>query len=315
MQQSLTQHEIDEAIGRTGDTKKPSPEAKKFDFRNFDKLAKSQLQALHLVHENFTRNVASSLSAYLRSYLAVNLVSLEQISYGDFLGGMSSPGCIAYISLEPYDGSAVLDINTALAFRFIELLLGSKEQALMQLQRKMTDIEKKLLQTVLRILLHDLRDSWKSVADIDFAVQSLANEPQLLYVLAPSETMIVITIDVRLGAISGLMNLAIPSIFVKRLRNNFDQLRKVVKAEATDTDQLHVAKLLQNLKLNLDIQLPCGDLHGKTLFDLKVGDVLVLDHPRGAPLRGLLNGKQKWLGNVLEQDGKFAFEVTGLPPN
>jgi len=151
MQQSLTQHEIDEAIGRTGDTKKPSPEAKKFDFRNFDKLAKSQLQALHLVHENFTRNVASSLSAYLRSYLAVNLVSLEQISYGDFLGGMSSPGCIAYISLEPYDGSAVLDINTALAFRFIELLLGSKEQALMQLQRKMTDIEKKLLQTVLRI--------------------------------------------------------------------------------------------------------------------------------------------------------------------
>jgi flagellar motor switch protein FliM len=302
---------MQELTPEPGDVKKPFTEARKFDFRNFDKLAKSQLQALHLVHENFARNVASSLSAYLRSYVAVILVSLEQISYGDFLGGISSPGCIAYISLEPYDGSAVLDINTALAFRFIELLLGSKEQAMIQLHRKMTDIEKKLLQTVLRILLHDLRDSWKSVADIDFAVQSLANEPQLLHVLAPSETMIVITIDVRLGALSGLINLAIPSIFVKRLRNNFDQLRKVAKTEAADTDQLHVTKLLQNLKLNFDIQLPGGDLHGKTLFDLKVGDVLVLDHPRGAPVRGLLNGKQKWLGNVLEHDGKLAFEVSG----
>ncbi len=311
MERSSIQHGIDEDSERTAGAKDFSAEVKKFDFQNFDKLAKSQLQALHLVHENFSRNVASSLSAYLRSYVALNLVSLEQISYGDFLGGVSSPGCIAYISLQPYDGSAVLDINTALAFRFIELLLGSKEQALMQVQRKMTDIEKKLLQTILRILLHDLRDSWRSVADIDFAVQSLANEPQLLYVLAPSETMIVITIDVRLGSISGLMNLAIPSIFVKRLRNNFDQLRKVGKAEATDSNQLHMGRLLQNLKLNFDIQLPGGDLDGKTLLDLKVGDVLVLDHPREAPLRGLLNGKQKWLGSVLEHGGKLAFEVTG----
>lgn len=308
MKRPLTQKEIDEAFGRSVEDK-VSPEVETFDVRKLDKIPKSQLQSLHLVHESFTRNLASSLSAYLRSYVMLNLVSLEQISYGDFLEGISSPACIAYIGLQPYDGSAVLDINTALAFRFIELLLGSKEQSTMPVQRKITDIEKKLLQTVLRILLHDLREAWKSVAEIDFTVQSLASEAQLLHVLAPSEAMIVIAIDVRLGSTSGLMNLAIPSIFVKRLRNNFDKLQKVRRVAATEDDQLHVAQLLQNVKLDFDVQLPGGEISTKTLLDLHVEDVLVFDHAATTKLTGLLNGTQKWLGNVIEAHGKLAFEI------
>ncbi len=309
MKRPLTQEEIDEAFGRSFESRESSTQVETFDVRKLDKIPKSQLQSLHLVHESFTRNLSSSLSAYLRSYVMLNLVSLEQISCGDFLEGISSPACLAYIGLQPYDGSAVLDINTALAFKFIELLLGSKEQSLRPVQRTITDIEKKLLQTILRIVLHDLKDSWKSVAEIDFTVQSLASEPQLLYILAPSEAMIVIAIDVRLGSTSGLMNLAIPSIFVKRLRNNFDQLQKVRRTEATEKDQLHVGHLLQNVRVDFDVHLSGGDLHTKTLLDLQVGDVLVLDHPKNTPLKGLLNGKQKWLGNVLNLDGKLAFEI------
>src|SRR3954452_18882810 len=75
------------------------PEIALFDLNHLDRIPKSQLRALHLVHENFVRNLASSLSAYLRSYVALNLVSLEQISYAEFLDGLSFPTCIAYLGL------------------------------------------------------------------------------------------------------------------------------------------------------------------------------------------------------------------------
>ncbi len=52
------------------------PEISLLDLNHLDRIPKSQLRALHLVHENFVRNLASSLSAYLRSYVALNLVSL-----------------------------------------------------------------------------------------------------------------------------------------------------------------------------------------------------------------------------------------------
>ncbi len=312
MPRSLTQREIDDSFAGSLNTSKSSADVQTFDIRKLDKIPKSQIQSLHLIHENFARNLASSLSAYLRSYVMLSLVSLEQISYADFLEGLSSPACLAYISLQPYDGTAVLDINTALAFRFIELLLGSKEQSMMSVQRKITDIEKKLLQTILRIVLHELHDSWKSVADINFAVQSLASEPQLLHVLAPAEAMIAIALDVRLGSTSGLINLVIPSIFIKRLRNNFEQLQKVRRTEATERDQLHVGRLLQDLKLNFEVRVPGGNVSAQTLLELNPGDVLTLEHPGSAPLIGSLNGKQKWLGNVLDVEGKLAFEIAQI---
>lgn len=280
-----------------------------FDLKKLDKIPKSQLQSLQMVHENFARNLASSLSAYLRSYVALNLVSMEQLSYGEFLEGVSSPACIAYMSLAPYDGTAVLDLNANIVFRLIELLLGSKEQSSLSIQRKITDIEKRLMQTLLRVILHGLQDSWKSVAEIDFAVQSLVSEPQLLHVLPPSEAMIVIAIEVRVGTVSGLMNLAIPSILIKRLKNNFDQIQKVRKSEPTENDQLQMARLLQGAKVRLDIHIPGGNVPAKTLLDLKSGDVLILDQPSNGLASGLLNGKEKWAGKILTEGRKLAFEI------
>jgi flagellar motor switch protein FliM len=283
-----------------------------FDIRRLDKAPKSQIHSLQLLHEAFTRNLASSLSAYLRTYVVLNLASVEQISYKDFVEQLPSPSCIAYLGLQPYEGSAVLDINSSLAFRIIELLLGSREQSGITLQRKITDIEKKLLHTILRVVLHDLRDSWSSVAEIDFSVQSLASEPQLLNNLTATDAVIVTAIQARLGATEGLIHLAIPSLFVKRLRNNFDDLHKARRAETSAGNQLQVANLLQHAKLSFDVQVPGGELDTRTLFDLKVDDLLVLDHPKSAPLAGFLNGRAMWQGHILEIDGKMAFQISRL---
>ena len=80
MTRQLSQQEIDAVFQnlqtQTGDDRL-AKKAELFDFRRPDRIAKSQLRAIHLLHDNFVRNLVSSLSAYLRSYLIVNLVSVE----------------------------------------------------------------------------------------------------------------------------------------------------------------------------------------------------------------------------------------------
>ena len=68
-----------------------SKKVQAYDFRRPDRIAKDQLRAIHLLHENFARSLASSLSAYLRAYVAVNLVSVEQLSFMEFAGCLPSP--------------------------------------------------------------------------------------------------------------------------------------------------------------------------------------------------------------------------------
>lgn len=309
MSRELSQQEIDAVFQGSGEAGRDAIKAATFDFGRLDRIPKSQLRALHLVHKNFVRSLAPSLSSYLRSHFIVNLVSLEQISYGEFLEGLASPTCIADIGLQPYDGTAVMELNLGLMFRLIELLLGSKGPSTLVVQRKITDIEKNLLQTVMLVILRDLSDTWKSVADISFSVQSLGSEPQLLQVLAPAEAVIVIAIELRVGSTSGLMNFAVPSIFIKRLRNKFDQLQQVRRAESTEEDQLHLAQLIQYANLALDVRINGGRISTRTLFDLDVDDVLILDHPADREVSGFLNGQEKWLGNIIAKNEKMAFQL------
>src|SRR5436305_12031447 len=88
--------------------------AELYDFRRPDRIAKDQLRAIHLLHENFARSVAASLSAYLRAYVAVNLVSVEQISFMEFSQCLASPTCLVALGMQPFEGSAVVEINPAL---------------------------------------------------------------------------------------------------------------------------------------------------------------------------------------------------------
>jgi len=42
---------------------------------------------------------------------------------------------------------------------------------------------------------------------------------------------------------------------------------------------------------------------------LKADDVLIFDHATDAPLKGLLNGQEKWSGAVVAKRDKLAFEI------
>ncbi|MBV8866435.1 MAG: flagellar motor switch protein FliM, partial [Acidobacteriaceae bacterium] len=252
---------------------------------------------------------AASLSAYLRSYVVLNLVNLSQISYAEFLEGLESPTCLAYLGMPPYDGTAVLELDITLVYSLIELLLGSKARSATTVQRSITDIEKNLIQTLLRVMLRDLSEAWKSVAEISFGVQSLASEPQLQHVLAHGQAVVVIAVEMRVGTFSGLMNLAIPSILIKRLRNKFDQVRQVRRAESSERDQQHLKRLIQEATVSIEARLNAGMISARTLLDLEAGDTLVLEQGTDSEISGLLNGREKWRGMVVSSKEKFFFTV------
>ena len=309
----LSQQEIDAVFqdlqGNKDVVSEPDKRTAFFDFRRPDRISKSQLRAIHLLHDNFVRSLVASLSAYLRSYLIVNLISVEQLSYAEFLEGLPSPTCMVSLSLKPYDGNAALELNPALIFPILEILLGGTGKTPAQGRREITEIEQSLLDGLFRIILNDLKEAWRSVTNIDFSIESMETEPQSLKILAPTEAVVAIGIEVRIGDRIGMMNIAMPSIVIKMMRQKFDQQWSVRKTESTELEQSRVLTLVEAANVNLEMRLQGGAIPVEELMNLKDGDVLSFDYSVEQPLECLVNGKLKFQGQIVSKGSKKAFLI------
>ena len=313
MSRELSQQEIDAVFENMTDRKKETP-AVKFDFRRPDRIPKSQVRAIHLLHDTFVRNLVSSLSAYLRSYLTVNLVSVEQLSYAEFLDGLPSPTCIVSLGLNPYDGNGVLELNPSLVFPILEMLLGGTGKGSASIQRDITEIEQKLLDGLFRIILHDLREAWKGVTEVDFTIESMETEPQLLHLLAPNEAVVSIGVEVRIGESVGMMNIAMPSIVIKMMRQKFDQQWSVRKTHANAAEQVRVLRTLREGSLTLEARLEGPTLTIEDLLSLSEGHLLTFDYPVERPVELLVNGTHKYSAQMVAKGKKRACQVEKVLP-
>lgn len=307
----LSQEEIDSVFKKQqGKLEDPGAKAQIYDFRRPDRIAKDQLRAIHLLHENFARSLASSLSAFLRAYVAVNLVSVEQLGFMEFTQVLPSPTSMIALGMKPYDGNAVLELNPTLVFPVLEMLLGGTGQSNAKVDREITEIEQSILDGLVRIILNDLRSAWNGVASIDFSIESHETEPALLQILAPNEAVVAISIEIRIGDVAGIMNLGIPSITVKMLRQKFDQQWTIRRSRHSEEERARMLHLVEPAQLNLEAFLKGPTLSVEDLLALQEGDLLAFDFPLDRPLDFAVNGKLRYRGEVLCSGRKRAFAVT-----
>jgi flagellar motor switch protein FliM len=309
----LSQDEIDKVFRNLKEESDDSAAKKAvvYDFRRPDRIGKDQLRSIHLLHDNFARNLASSLSGFLRAYVIVNLISVEQLSFAEFTQCLPSPTVLLALGMKPFDGNAVMELNPSLVFPLLEMLLGGNGKGA-ALARETTEIEQSILDTLFRIILQDLSQAWQTVANLSFSVEARETEPQLLQILSPNEAVVSIGLELRIGETTGLMNIGMPSIIIKMLRQKFDQQWSVRKADSTESEQTQVLNLLKPTRLHLDARLEGPTLLVQDLMTIEPGHVLNFDHPLDKPLRLTVNGQERYEGRLVATRNKKSFQIDAL---
>jgi flagellar motor switch protein FliM len=194
------------------------------------------------------------------------------------------------------------------------MLLGGTGKSSTTIQRDITEIEQRLLDGLFRIILQDLREAWKAVTSVDFTIESMETEPQLLHLLAPNEAVVSIGIEVRIGEAVGMMNIAMPSIVIKMMRQKFDQQWSVRKTHASEAEQRRVLRVLRQAKLRLEARMEGPTLAVRDLLELRVGTLLTFDFPVARPIDLTVNGTHKYTGQVVSTGKKRACLVELVRP-
>ena len=279
-----------------------------FDFRQSDRISKEQLRSLHMVHDYFARNFSSSLSAYLRVFVEMNLVSVEQMNYAEFLQFVPEITSYNSISIKPLEGNIILEMNPSLVYPMIDIMLGGPGVP-PTTKREITEIEASLLRSIINLALRDLKEAWKPVMELNFQLESYESNPQLMQVISLSETVVAIGFEAKFGENSGMMNLAIPTILLKMIRNNFDKQWGFRRKEKHHQHRNKVLKRVLKVPMIVSGEIRGGTITIRDFLSLQAGDVFVVPQRIQNPITLSVENIPKFNCNLIKIGNMKGVEV------
>jgi flagellar motor switch protein FliM len=217
----------------------------------------------------------------LRVGFEAAVVSVEQLSYAEFLGRVPDITYLCSLNIAPVAAAAVAQLDLQLGFPVIDLLLGGTGSAASE-AREPTEIEEELLSNILKLIARELAGGW-SVAgfDINFEERQLPAAAQRL--MRPSERTLLVSFELRIPEVRGMLNIAFPAVAAGAL------LRKLLrdaapKAKAQAAPDALMRSLLLDCEFSLGLELARARVSLRELIEMTPGSILTLNHAVGEPI-------------------------------
>jgi flagellar motor switch protein FliM len=309
MTKVVTQDELDALLSPEGNG---ATEVTRYDFRRPDRLTKEQLRSLHFLHDRFAQNIATSISAFLRSTTEVNIVSVDQLSYSEFLLSLPDPTAFYAVTMKPLDTLMALELNPVIALAMIHRMLGGSGEA-EHLERPLTEIEQTIVDSVVKMLLEYLTDAWRATGSLHFNIHSRETRPQMLQVTGRNEIVVVILFVVKLGETRGTLKLCLPASAVEAVGESFSQSQSRAPRVPSDEDTARLAANLGRVPLDVTAHLSTT-LSARELVALRPGHVLTLGRHTGQPVTVSVGSQAAYVGHLTVQNGSLAIRVQGNAP-
>src|SRR5574344_2332833 len=322
MTEVLSQDEIDQLLTAisAGDTEtedfRPVNDTRKikiYDFKRPDKFSKEQIRTVSIMHETFARLTTTSLSAQLRSLVHVHVASVDQLTYEEFIRSIPTPTTLAVINMDPLKGNAILEIDPAITFSMIYRLFGGTGQGT-KVQRDLTDIESSVMEGIIVRILANMREAWTQVIDLRPRLGQIETNPQFAQIVPPSEMVVLVTLETKVGDEEGMMNFCIPYLTIEPIISKLSSQFWFSSVRRNSTTQYLSTIKGQLSSVDMDVVADIGtiNLSIRDVLALRVGDVVRLSNVKvGDPLSLNVGNKKKFYCQPGVVGKKMAVQITG----
>ena len=292
MTEVLSQSEIDQLLtaissGAIDTAEEPTTvqqdtrKIKIYDFKRPDKFSKEQIRTVSIMHETFARLTTTSLSANLRSLVQVHVASVDQLTYEEFVRSIPNPTTMAVISMDPLKGSGILEIDPSITFAVIDRLFGGRGEGT-KVTRDLTDIETTVMEGIIVRILGNMREAWNQVVDLRPRLSQIETNPQFAQIVPPTEMVILVTLETKVGEVEGMMNFCIPYLTIEPIISKLSaQYWYSSVRRGTTTENLRILKeRLAAVGVDVVAEIGKTQLSVREVLSLRLGDVVSLPNVR-----------------------------------
>ena len=302
----LSQDEVDLLLsavseGDVSDVERP-PEGERevhlitYDFRRPERVSKEQLKGLQSLFEAFAREVSILLPPYLRTVVRADLTSIDQLTYDEFILSVARPTALSIIDMAPLEGTAVLELSPSMVFPIVDRVLGGRGMTLPE-PRELTEIENRIVQRIVTMILDSLKRSWEQLIEFDLSVLQQESDPLIVQIVAGSEMVVLVGYEIHIGETVGTMNFCIPLVVLNPVLDQISQQAHYIRRMTPEQSRLTQEVILRTLSKTItpvDAILGTVKLTLSDVNQLQVGDIIQLDRSPREPLQVNVGGTRQF---------------------
>lgn len=246
-----------------------------YDFKHPNRVSKDQIRTLENMHDNFAGHYGSTLSALLRTIVDVDLVSVDQITYSEFIMSLVTPSCTYTFSAEPLEAVCLVDFNPTLTFAFIDRVFGGSGRSL-ETERELSGIERSVMNRIADKLYRDMERAWENIVKITVEQRSFESNPQFIQIVPPGETVVVVSFQIKLFQSTGLLTLCYPYVSLEPIITKLSAQNWIdaTKKKNLETDRLTNLNNLKEVTTEITAVLLHTDLKVSDFLQLRTGDII-----------------------------------------
>ena len=319
MGEVLSQNEIDNLLAAlsTGELdveqiqEASAKQAKDYDFKRPAKFSKEHLRTLEIIYEHYGRLISTSLPVYLRKNIQVSVASSETVTFSEFTNALSNPVILCVVNFQPLVGNIIIELASNIGYAMIDRMLGGQGVPL-EKTREFSEIEMSIIEKLMIICMQLMRDPWRNVVDISPMMERIETNPQFAQVISPNDMIAIVTMNVKIGDVEGLMNICLPYF---TLENIMDKLNtkfwySTIKEGGDENYEEYVDALLRRVDVPVKAVLGRSSVTVNDFVSLQAGDIIRLDTNVDSELRIFVGNIEKFTALPGANKKNYAVRVT-----
>ncbi|MDD6290321.1 MAG: flagellar motor switch protein FliM [Lachnospiraceae bacterium] len=288
-------------------------QVKNYDFARPSKFSKEHLRTLEIIFEHYGRLLSTNLPVYLRKNVQVEVMNSEAVTYSEFSNALSNPVLLGIVNFAPLQGNIIVEMASNLGYAIVDRMLGGRGDP-MDKVREFSEIELLIIERIMIVCVNLLKEPWENVVDIHPRLERIETNSQYAQIISPSEMIAIVTINLKIGDVEGLMNICLPFI---TLEDVIDKLNtKYWYSNMQDQDDKDyteaIESLIQRAQLPVKAVLGNSKISVSDFATLQRGDIIRLDRKVDDELDIYVGNIRKFTALPGSSGDNYAVRITSV---
>ena len=288
-------------------------QVKNYDFSRPTKFSKEHLRTLEIIFEHYSRLISTNLPVYLRKNVQVSVASSETVTFSEFSNALSNPSVLGIVNFAPLNGNIIIEIATNLCYTMLDRMLGGSGQPL-EKSRDFSDIELTILQKLLVMFTQLMREPWKNVVEISPVLSRLETNPQFAQVIAPSDMIAIVTLNMKIGDVEGMVNICLPFFTLEDVMDKLNT--KYWFSTMQENHDEHYEEYIESMIRRVDIPIKAvlgrSTISVNDFLNLQVGDCIRLDSRVDTDMNVYVGNIKKFTALPGTDRDSYAVQITSV---